>query len=212
VESITEGCHSVQGVTMSKASYAQLEVELYQHAYKAGLAALPYPPRFLGTCAAVRPGGLVVLPNGDLHKCWDTVSSPHLKVGTIFDVEKVAENELARAWHTWTPFQNQTCRNCKILPNCAGACAYKFIHAESTRGEAAVLPCPSWKYNIKERLLNRALATGLVKESEIEPSDRRTDPTELCSDNILTGGLPLPVPMQAFYKTQNQTLLRILPQ
>jgi len=40
---------------------AELEEEeckhLHRHGHQAGLTALPYPPRFHGTCAAVRPGG-----------------------------------------------------------------------------------------------------------------------------------------------------------
>ena len=51
----------------------RLEADLIQHGYDKGLCALPYPPRFHGNCGAVKPGGFVILPTGDVHKCWDTV-------------------------------------------------------------------------------------------------------------------------------------------
>lgn len=206
IEAITEGCHSIQDVTLSKSQYGQLEAELYRHGYQAGITSLPYPPRFHGTCAAVRPGGLVILPTGDLHKCWDTVSWPERRIGTLFDLDALSHSEVMMRWLRWTPFANETCRNCKLLPNCAGACAYKFVYSDQTRGEAAVLPCPSWKYNIKERLLLRAVATGALNTSDYDPDEVRTNPKELCADLHVSGGQALPEEMQRVYEQQAKEL------
>lgn len=207
VEAMTEGCHEIEESCMSKAAYGRLEADLYRRGHALGLTSLPYPPRFHGTCAAVRPGGFVVLPNGDMHKCWDTVSWPERRVGTIFDLDALARDETLARWMGWTPFANETCQSCKLLPNCAGACAYKFVHAGLARGEAAVLPCPSWKYNIKERLLNRALAMGAVTEGDFDPEAVRTDPAELCADTAILGE-PLPPEMVAFYEAQRAAARR----
>lgn len=206
VEAITEGCHSVSEMTMTKGMYGALEADLYQHGYRAGLVSLPNPPRFHGVCGAVKPQGLVVLPTGDIHKCWDTVSHPDKKAGTIFAPDDFVKSEVSLAWLKWTPFDNNSCRNCKILPNCAGACAYKFIYADETRGEAATLPCPSWKYNIKERLLWKAVALGKVKPEEYDPSAVATVPSELCTDDAVTGGKELPKEMAAHYEAQKRYL------
>ncbi|MDJ0757052.1 MAG: TIGR04463 family radical SAM/SPASM RiPP maturase [Ardenticatenaceae bacterium] len=197
VEATTAGCHSITDVTMGKAHYGKLEAELYLHAYEAGLSGLPYPPRFRGTCSAVRPKGFVIVPNGDLHKCWDTVSWPEQRVGTIFNLDALNSDERVLRWLRWTPFKNDTCRNCKILPVCAGSCAYKFIHADHTRGEAAVLPCPSWKYNINEKLALRAIKTGVITAEDYDPAVGGTVSTDLCADVLVDGGQPLPAEMQA---------------
>lgn len=212
VEALTEGCHNVQDVTMTKSAYGDLESQLYLHGHELGLTYLPYPPRFHGICGAVRPASLVVLPTGDLHKCWDTVSWPAKRVGTIFKIEDILENRLMKRWIEWSPFENETCKNCKILPNCSGACAYKFVHAENTRGEAAVLPCPSWKYNIKERLVERAVAKGWIEPDDFDPEDIRTIPSELCADDFLEGGIALPENMQAYYAEQKKTYLPVVSQ
>ncbi len=211
IEAMTEGCHGVEDVTMSKARYARLEAELYRHGYRAGLTGLPYPPRFHGTCAAVRPRGFVIVPSGEIHKCWDTVSDPSRAVGSLFDLESVDKNELARAWLQWTPFDNETCRNCKILPNCSGACAYKFVHSGSQRGEAAILPCPSWKYNIRERLLLRAVESGALTREDYDAEQTRTDPTLLCADVHVSGGRALPEEMQTLYQQISGKKSRSLP-
>lgn len=204
VEAMTEGCHEIQEACLSKSAYGQLEAELYRHGFELGLTALPYPPRFHGTCAAIKPKGFVILPTGDVHKCWDTVSWPEKKVGTIFDLPGLVKSELAMRWLLWTPFDNETCQNCKLLPSCAGACAYKFIHASDTRGEAAVLPCPSWKYNIKERLLHRAEMMGFIKPGDYDPEAVETNPAELCADVQIAGGKALPEAMQREYEAQKK--------
>lgn len=187
VEAMTEGCHVVADVCMGKKEYGQLEADLYRKGYDLGITSLPYPSRFMSNCVAARPKGFVVLPNGDLHKCWDTIATAEHKIGSIFELEKLPENEQLRAWLRWTPFVNDTCRNCKILPVCAGACAYKFVHADDTRGEAAVLPCPSWKYNIKERLVLHAEKRGNITALEYDEAAIHTNPGELCTEDVVPG-------------------------
>ncbi|MGK7955238.1 MAG: radical SAM protein, partial [Crocosphaera sp.] len=104
VEAMTEGCHLVEDVTMGKSDYGQLEAELYRYGFEKGLTQLPYPPRFHGSCAAVKPKGLVIIPSGSLHKCWDTVNNPLYAVGNIFDLDAVQKSELMQQWLNWTPF------------------------------------------------------------------------------------------------------------
>ncbi|HYR11546.1 MAG TPA: SPASM domain-containing protein, partial [Longimicrobium sp.] len=179
VEATTSGCSHVSDLTMTKSDYASLETALFQYAYARKLATFPFPPRFMGLCGALRPKALVVTPSGDVHKCWDTVSFPHQRVGSILDTSTLESNPLNAAWNAWTPFANSSCRNCKILPTCTGSCAYKFVHASETQGEAAVLPCPSWKFSIKERLLQHAHLNGFITAEQIPPG-QVTDPNELC--------------------------------
>jgi len=84
--------------------------------------------------------------------------------------------------------ENEVCRSCKILPNCAGSCAHKFLNPDQTRGETAILPCPSWKYNIKERLVFLAEKSGELGGDEYDLWDIRTDPSELCAVQSSSGG------------------------
>jgi uncharacterized protein len=210
IEAMTEGCRDVESVTLTKRRYAELETELQAHAYQLGLSALPRPPRFASICDGISPASVLVAPNGDLHKCYETVSFPDKRIGTIFDASAAARSEARRDWLTWTPFANDTCRNCKILPNCAGGCAYKYIHSQDTRGEAAVLPCPSWKYQLKERLLARAIAKGTLTAADVDPAQSRTEPAELCADTAVGGGAALPAAMQPYYDRQRKVRLPIV--
>ena len=166
IEAITEVCHGCSDVSLGKKKYADLETSLYREAFELGLSPLPRPPVHLGHCQAIRPNGLLLLPNGDLHKCWDTVHDPGHKVGTIFAVQNIQSHPKFKSWLEWSPFKNDTCRNCKIIPNCAGACAHKFVNNDVTKGEAGSLPCPSWKFNISERLLLRAEKLGVITQED----------------------------------------------
>jgi len=174
VEAITEVCHGCSNVAMTKRSYAKLEVLLYRRAFELGLTGLPKPPAYLGNCQAIRPGGILLLPTGDLHKCWDTVHDAKHRVGTIFEPDLIPESPRFKAWIDWSPFKNNTCRNCRILPNCAGACAHKFVNPTVTLGEAGALPCPSWKFNIVERLILRAEKMGVITSADIIPGAGET--------------------------------------
>src|SRR5262249_11407339 len=113
VEAITEGCHAIAELCMSKSEYGELETDLTRHASQRGLTSLPYPPRFRGLCAAIRPKGFVVAPNGDLHKFWDTISMPDERVGTVFDLDALDRDERVHKWTRWTPFAHDMCLNCK---------------------------------------------------------------------------------------------------
>ncbi|MDF1695458.1 MAG: TIGR04463 family radical SAM/SPASM RiPP maturase [Saprospiraceae bacterium] len=180
VESITEGCKDVADKMMQKVDYGQLEIKLYRYAFEHGLADLPYPPRFLGICSALRPNDFILVPNGDIHKCWDTVTFPEKRVGNVFDDTSilVSTNSNKKLWDSFNPFDNEICVSCKILPNCSGYCAHKFVYSEDTSGES-ILPCPSIKYSINERLVLRAEKSGIISKEDYDPSIIRTDPYEL---------------------------------
>ncbi len=180
VESITEGCKDIADKMMQKADYGQLEVDLYRYAFDHGLADLPYAPKLLGICSALRPNDFILVPNGDIHKCWDTVTFPDKRVGNVFDNFSIlaSENSNKKLWDTFSPFDNEICTTCKLLPNCSGYCAHKFVYTEHSTGEA-ILPCPSIKYSINERLVLRAEKSGIISKSDYDPDKIRTNPYEL---------------------------------
>lgn len=182
VEAMTQGCHNVSDKTIQKMSYGQLEGELNRYAFERGLMELPYLPSFLGICSAMRPLDYIIVPNGDAHKCWDTVSFPDRKVGSIFELDELfgtlQPNPKKEPWDKFDPFVNEICSSCKILPNCASYCAHKFIHAADAAGES-VLPCPPMKYSLNERLILKAEKEGFITGADYDPIAVKTDPYSL---------------------------------
>ena len=162
VEAISCDCHDITQVTLEKTRYADLELALFKIACKMGLTGAPYPPRFRGKCAAIQPKGFVILPDGQMHKCWDTVSDRKKAVGSIFAPEKLRTDERHLKWLRWSPFEVEECKACSILPICTGACPLKFVHPNQLAGSAS-LPCLSWKHHINEMLLLYAMANGTIE-------------------------------------------------
>jgi uncharacterized protein len=142
--------------------FSQREFELYRAAMQAGFIRLNLPPRFMGICGATRPGSFVIVANGDLHKCWETVSFPDRRIGHVADTPSRDDAANASRWQNWSPFNIPTCRECSILPNCVGFCSYKFLYKDEFAGNAGQLPCPSLRFNIKERILLYAQSNHML--------------------------------------------------
>jgi uncharacterized protein len=172
VEAITRECHNIADSLLVKEEYASKELELCKMAIQKRVAGYRYPPRFFSTCAAVRPNGFVVLPDGSMHKCWDTISKGGNAVGTLFDMDKVPDNEIHKKWLGWSPFNVEECKQCVLLPNCAGACAYKMLYHEDTAGDPSRVPCLSWKYQIESYLLMWAVSRQMITIDDVLPADR----------------------------------------
>ena len=185
VESVTRGCHSISEKMLKKMDYGRLEADIYRYGFDRKLSDIPYPPHFLGICNALRPKDFIVVPCGSIHKCWDTVSFADKKIGSVFDLDRLfgGSHPQQQKWDQFDPFTNETCRACKILPNCASFCAHKFIHAADTVGEAT-LPCPSLKYSIKEKLVLTAEKSGHITRDDYDAEAIRTNPKELCTEEF----------------------------
>jgi uncharacterized protein len=160
--SSTSACRSVCDDTLTLENFSQKEFELYQAAMQAGFIRSSLPPRFMGICGATRPGGFVIVANGDIHKCWETVSFPELRTGHVVDTPSREDLANDSRWKNWSPFNESSCRDCSILPNCVGFCSYKFLYKDEFAGNAGQLPCPSLRFNIKERILHYAKSNHML--------------------------------------------------
>ncbi len=171
IESSTSACRGIADDTLDMRDFSSLEADLYKKANKKGLCKTSLPMQFIGLCGATKPNGYVVVPNGDIHKCWETVSFPELRIGNVNDGNISLTNYNKSLWEQWSPFQNDTCRSCTILPNCVGFCTYKHLYKSEYAGKSAYTPCPSIKFNIKERILDFVQKSGIpvspIKELSI---------------------------------------------
>lgn len=151
IHASTQMCKHISELTMEAIEFAKKETELVEYAYELGLCSIYLPPMALGICSASKINGLVVCPNGDVYKCWEVVTMPQYKIGNIKDTGfDLAES--GKGWTTWSPMDEASCRDCNILPNCMGMCAYRFLHKENHSGQSAMTPCPSLKFDFENRL------------------------------------------------------------
>lgn len=149
IDSPVHGHRNLADVVLNKKEYAKIEYELFVLACEKGLCTPSLPYRMAGLCGATSPNGYVIVPNGAIHKCWETVSFDENKIGSLKNDGTIFSNETLEEWDNWTPFQNERCLECNMLPNCVGFCAYRSRNINYPLEQI----CPSLKYNIKNKLL-----------------------------------------------------------
>ncbi|WP_088348659.1 MULTISPECIES: SPASM domain-containing protein [Rhodomicrobium] len=173
IEASTPESGSAFEEKLARAEFNRRVLDLEAKARRLGLASTIKPSGgFAGMCVAASEGGYVISGNGDVHKCWETAHDPSKRTGSIFEPEKLHDSVNANLWTQWTPFDNATCRDCKILPMCGGFCAHRFIYGGP---DQTALPCPSWKWNTAEYIFSRAKDLGVVKADQWLPSEATVD-------------------------------------
>lgn len=163
IEASTPESGSAMEEKLERAEFNRGILALEERARSLGLAATMTPPAgFSGMCVAATIGGYVITGNGDVHKCWETAHDATKRIGTILAPEKVHQSVNHSLWQQWSPFDNETCRTCKILPMCGGHCAQRFIYGGV---DQTALPCPSWKWNTADYIFSRAKDLGVVTDA-----------------------------------------------
>ncbi|PJI54271.1 hypothetical protein CTI14_17420, partial [Methylobacterium radiotolerans] len=169
IEASTPESGSAFEERLSRAEFNRKVLALEGRARELGFAGIQTPSSgFAGLCVAASRNGYVVAGNGDVHKCWETAHDPSKRTGSIFEPDALNDSVNASLWAQWTPFDNDTCASCKILPMCGGFCAHRFIY---NNPEDSALPCPSWKWNTAEYIFSRAKDLGVVTADQWLPEE-----------------------------------------
>ncbi len=162
IEASTPESGTAAAEKLEREEFNRKILAIEEKARRLGLASTIKPPSsFSGMCVAASKNGYVISGNGDVHKCWETAHDSSKRIGTIFSPETLHESANANVWEQWSPFDNDTCRSCKILPMCGGHCGHRFIYGGP---DETALPCPSWKWNTAEYIFSRAKDLGVVSE------------------------------------------------
>jgi uncharacterized protein len=173
IEASTPESGSAFEEKLARAEFNKAVLALEERARKLRLSGIQKPSAgFMGMCVAASQGGYVIGANGDVHKCWETAHDPTKRIGTIFAPAHMHDSVNASLWQQWSPFDNETCRSCKILPMCGGHCAHRFIYGGP---DHTALPCPSWKWNTAEYIFSRAKDLGVVPEDRWLPNQATVD-------------------------------------
>lgn len=138
------------------------EAAILEQAHRLGFAVQPLP-RFLSQCQATKYLSYAVAPNGDLHKCWNTVTRTEMRSANVCEPRTLHMPSAHRQrWMFWDPFTDAVCRDCSLLPLCAGRCADLFPEDAASRPDDGTRPCPPAKHDLRERLLAAARMKDLL--------------------------------------------------
>jgi uncharacterized protein len=149
VEPLTDACTDISTLCFNTREYSKIVIRLLNKFREKGIIGYRYPaPAHFGFCSADKFNTYVVAPSGHLYKCWNEINlSRESSVGTVFEEDLDARqiNNLTK-YLNWDPFEVEKCRQCKILPICAGGCPYKILQDGENEN------CIDFKYNLQEML------------------------------------------------------------
>lgn len=124
--------------------YTQEKINIHRQAMQHGVHMLSYPSAVRLFCGSTRPTSWVIHPNGDLHKCWDTINEQTEAVGNLI-TEEMNETKLEK-WVNWSPFNHEQCKRCNVMPLCMGGCAHLAFQNNG------VPQCEEWKYGLHDAI------------------------------------------------------------
>jgi len=133
-----------------------------------------------GSCTATKEQSFVLAPNGDIHKCWDTVVLPTESFGSIkSEINPLKKIDETQKWRDFRASDHPKCAQCKLLPVCGGSCAIKHFTQDKTIDNQSNFhsACPPNKFLLKEYILD-SLTTNSVntnKAQEIYAADSFCD-------------------------------------
>ncbi len=167
IDASTEKSGSAFDVALGKDDFNRQIAPYRARAKRMGLInATVSPSGIMGLCVATKNTDMVLAPNGEIHKCWETMHESSQRTGQLIasdaddTVSTTDEIQNKRLWDEWSPYDNPVCSSCRIVPMCAGACAHRFLYFGS--GSSHALPCPEWKWNTAELIFERAMEQGYV--------------------------------------------------
>lgn len=151
VSAYTDSNQGIKETCLSMAEYSKESLLLQEFLHNNGFrsSGFPYYPGLKANyCGADSINTFVIDPEGYKYKCWNEVGNIEMSVGNIMlKKEEMTEEMINRevSYMTWSPFENETCRECFLLPICMGGCPY----SGRKMGKAQ---CERWKYSLVDVL------------------------------------------------------------
>lgn len=135
---------------LTKEEYGHVILECIKHCKAHGLPFSPKssrPKLRASYCTATLPGSFVIDPEGFVYKCWNDIGMKEYSIGTI---DGLASGHESSDWESYSQMDYETCRNCGLLPVCAGGCPRGAVHS------GRIPECESFKYVLDDLLIFQA--------------------------------------------------------
>jgi uncharacterized protein len=153
--------NDVSGIRIEQRDFAAYEAQLLRQFIQRGLRTglLPTAPVDV-TCAAVTPGTEVHSPTGRIFSCTEhPLVEQHEQADALALLDELPPDAPRPAgrydgWHDTVAKGGVPCHDCPVLPVCGGACPKHWDEDDP--------PCPSFKFNLQDRLRLLADSRGMT--------------------------------------------------
>lgn len=137
---------------LSSTEFARLEIVIFRYMLHKGMKLNLLPKRVYRTCFAQDKDSFLVDPLGRLFNCDEVTPVPayenmmknRFQIGCVESGIDEDKRKVIGNFHERILLGDYPCLYCKMYPVCAGLCHLRWLEGHQ--------PCPSYKYNIKERL------------------------------------------------------------
>jgi uncharacterized protein len=127
-------------------------------------------PMYQSVCPTwASPSSLTIDPNGNIHKCWETIHDESKAPSTVF------ENYSPEPFIPYSSFNryehNEVCTSCKFLPICDTiSCSHEAINSKIPK-------CTGWKYKLEDYLEGQYLKLKYNPELIANPKNELVENT-----------------------------------
>ena len=145
---------------LDERDFAGKQLNYIQKLLRLGFNASIYPQfQFDQPCVANSNNAYMIGPEGNLFACWVDAGKNEKKIGNIFELikEETKKSTIYRKYYIKnvlsSPFDNEECLNCKILPICVGGCptiAKRLKRPDCSLLKYNLLDVLKFEYNCKK--------------------------------------------------------------
>ena len=147
LEPSTVACANIAESCYETKAYSQTELAYYRLLLDEGFTIEKLPQPILTYCLAQRRNSFLIDPDGDLYRCFNYVGDKSKVTGNVLQDVDYKSAEFLRLFN-FDPFEQDSCRDCGILPLCMGGCPARRADRSIDESEF----CDSWKYNLNPML------------------------------------------------------------
>lgn len=139
----------------SRCIHPQDIVFLYENFKKNGVNINYYPKRLEKGCMINSINSYIIGPEGEIYKCWNDVSNKKKIIGYIDKKEILNKTLFYRYMQELSPFLDEMCRNCKLLPICSGGCSWYRYKNKYENGSFDLCTMYNGKEQLEKTLLSQ---------------------------------------------------------
>lgn len=154
--------NDVSAIRVAKQRFAEQEPRWLRRMHEVGMVTRTLIPAQLKApiCPAVTRSAEVISSSGAIFSCTEHPLVPEHEQSDVLELIEQADHDRQRPagryddWHDRINRGEQHCSGCVFLPVCGGSCPKHWGEGDP--------PCPSFKFNIQQRLDLVAARTGLT--------------------------------------------------
>lgn len=147
LEASTQVCSNIAESCFETADFSRIEIEFYQLLLDHGFRIDKLPSPMSTFCMAQNINSFLIDPAGNLYKCFNHVGDTAKSMGNINRDINYRDGNFRRLFE-FSPFDEETCESCNLLPVCMGGCPAR----RADRGLTGAQMCDSWKHNLQPML------------------------------------------------------------